>query len=120
MAVAPNPAPKLRPASNPPRATRKNKILLIVPAQALATVALIQARALGMSITKAAITAGEQRWRPILMTAFSSLFGFLPLVIADGAGAIGRWSLGTAVFGGLAVSTLLCLLFVPNLKLIGN
>ncbi|MDJ0648287.1 MAG: efflux RND transporter permease subunit [Xenococcaceae cyanobacterium MO_188.B19] len=88
----------------------KNAILIVEFAN--------QARALGMSITKAAITAGEQRLRPILMTAFSSLFGFLPLVIADGAGAIGRWSLGTAVFGGLAVSTLLCLLFVPNLYIV--
>ena len=88
----------------------KNAILIVEFAN--------QARALGLSITKAAITAGEQRLRPILMTAFSSLFGFLPLVIADGAGAIGRWSLGTAVFGGLAVSTLLCLLFVPNLYIV--
>lgn len=88
----------------------KNAILIVEFAN--------QARDLGMSITKAAITAGEQRLRPILMTAFSSLFGFLPLVIADGAGALGRWSLGTAVFGGLAVSTLLCLLFVPNLYIV--
>ena len=88
----------------------KNAILIVEFAN--------QSRALGMSITKAAITAGEQRLRPILMTAFSSLFGFLPLVIADGAGSIGRWSLGTAVFGGLAVSTLLCLLFVPNLYIV--
>ncbi|ELS01894.1 hydrophobe/amphiphile efflux-1 (HAE1) family transporter [Xenococcus sp. PCC 7305] len=88
----------------------KNAILIVEFAN--------QARALGMSITKAAITAGEQRLRPILMTAFSSLFGFLPLVIADGAGALGRWSLGTAVFGGLAVSTVLCLLFVPNLYIV--
>ncbi|MGK7936738.1 MAG: efflux RND transporter permease subunit, partial [Xenococcaceae cyanobacterium] len=88
----------------------KNAILIVEFAN--------QSRALGMSITKAAINAGEQRLRPILMTAFSSLFGFLPLVIADGAGAIGRWSLGTAVFGGLAVSTLLCLLFVPNLYIV--
>ncbi|MDJ0692513.1 MAG: efflux RND transporter permease subunit [Xenococcaceae cyanobacterium MO_188.B32] len=88
----------------------KNAILIVEFAN--------QSRDLGMSITKAAINAGEQRLRPILMTAFSSLFGFLPLVIADGAGAIGRWSLGTAVFGGLAVSTLLCLLFVPNLYIV--
>jgi hydrophobe/amphiphile efflux-1 (HAE1) family protein len=88
----------------------KNAILIVEFAN--------QSRALGMSITSAAITAGEQRLRPILMTAFSSLFGFLPLVIASGAGAIGRWSLGTAVFGGLLVSTLLCLLFVPNLYIV--
>ncbi|MDJ0898111.1 MAG: efflux RND transporter permease subunit [Xenococcus sp. MO_188.B8] len=88
----------------------KNAILIVEFAN--------QSKALGMSITQAAITAGEQRLRPILMTAVSSLFGFLPLVIADGAGAISRWSLGTAVFGGLLVSTILSLLFVPNLYIV--
>ena len=88
----------------------KNAILIVEFAN--------QSRALGMSITQAAINAGEQRLRPILMTAVSSLFGFLPLVIADGAGAISRWSLGTAVFGGLLISTILSLLFVPNLYIV--
>ena len=88
----------------------KNAILIVEFAN--------QSRALGMSITQAAINAGEQRLRPILMTAVSSLFGFLPLVIASGAGAISRWSLGTAVFGGLLISTILSLLFVPNLYIV--
>ena len=77
-----------------------------------------QFRALGMGISEAAITAGEQRLRPILMTAISSLFGFMPLLIASGAGAISRWSLGTAVFGGMLISTVLSLLFVPNLYIV--
>ena len=88
----------------------KNAILIVEFAN--------QARSLGMSITKAAIYAAEQRFRPILMTAFSTLFGFLPLLIASGAGAISRWSLGTAVFGGMLISTALSLLFVPNLYIV--
>ncbi len=88
----------------------KNAILIVEFAN--------QSRALGMTITQAAINAGEQRLRPILMTAVSSLFGFMPLLIASGAGAISRWSLGTAIFGGLAISTILSLLFVPNLYIV--
>ena len=88
----------------------KNAILIVEFAN--------QARELGMGITEAAIHAAEQRLRPILMTAISSLFGFAPLVIAAGAGAVSRWSLGTAVFGGMLVSTCLGLLFVPNLYIV--
>ena len=53
------------------------------------------------------------RLRPILMTSFAFLLGVLPLIIATGAGAAGRHSLGTAVFGGMLVSTFLNLFFVP-------
>lgn len=88
----------------------KNAILIVEFAN--------QARAQGMSITKAAIHSAEQRLRPILMTAFSTLFGFLPLLIATGAGSISRWSLGTAVFGGMVLSTALSLLFVPILYIV--
>ena len=88
----------------------KNAILIVEFAN--------QARALGMGIAEAAIYAAEQRFRPILMTAFSTLFGFLPLLIASGAGAISRWSLGTAVFGGMLIATALSLLFVPNLYIV--
>jgi hydrophobe/amphiphile efflux-1 (HAE1) family protein len=88
----------------------KNAILIVEFAN--------QARALGMGITQAAIYAAEQRFRPILMTAISSLVGFFPLVIASGAGAVSRWSLGTAVFGGMLVATALSLLFVPNLYIV--
>ena len=88
----------------------KNAILIVEFAN--------QARELGMGITQAAVHAAEQRLRPIMMTAISSLFGFAPLVIASGAGAISRWSLGTAVFGGMVVSTCLSLLFVPNLYIV--
>jgi multidrug efflux pump subunit AcrB len=88
----------------------KNAILIVEFAN--------QARALGMGITQAAIYAAEQRFRPILMTALSSLFGFFPLLIASGAGSVSRWSLGTAVFGGMLIATALSLLFVPNLYIV--
>jgi hydrophobe/amphiphile efflux-1 (HAE1) family protein len=88
----------------------KNAILIVEFAN--------QARALGMDITKAAIYAAKERFRPILMTAFSTLFGFLPLLIASGAGSVSRWTLCTAVFGGMVVATALSLLFVPNLYIV--
>ncbi|MFM8295915.1 MAG: efflux RND transporter permease subunit, partial [Microcystaceae cyanobacterium] len=72
-----------------------------------------QAMELGMSISKAAAFAAKERLRPILMTAISGLVGFWPLVIAAGAGAMSRWSLGTAIFGGYMISTLLSLFLVP-------
>ena len=88
----------------------KNAILIVEFAN--------QARAEGLSIPKAALRAGSERFRPILMTAISTLAGFLPLVIATGAGASSRNSLGTAVFCGLLASTLLTLFIVPNLYIV--
>ncbi|MFN9547806.1 MAG: efflux RND transporter permease subunit [Cyanobacteriota bacterium] len=67
----------------------------------------------GATALEAAADSARSRFRPILMTAISSLFGFLPLVLASGAGARGQASLGTVVFGGLAVATLLSLFVVP-------
>jgi HAE1 family hydrophobic/amphiphilic exporter-1 len=67
----------------------------------------------GCSPLEAAREAAISRFRPILMTAISSLFGFLPLVLASGAGARSQASLGTVVFGGLTVATVLSLLVVP-------
>jgi HAE1 family hydrophobic/amphiphilic exporter-1 len=69
--------------------------------------------AAGSSALLAAREASLSRLRPILMTAISSLFGFLPLVMASGAGARSQSSLGTVVFGGLLVATVLSLLVVP-------
>lgn len=88
----------------------KNAILIVEFAN--------QARTLGMSITNAAIFAATERFRPILMTTISTLFGFLPLLVASGAGSVSRWSLGTSVFGGMIISTILSLLFVPNLYIV--
>jgi HAE1 family hydrophobic/amphiphilic exporter-1 len=67
----------------------------------------------GATALEAAADSARSRFRPILMTAISSLFGFLPLVLASGAGARGQASLGTVVFGGLTVATVLSLFVVP-------
>lgn len=74
-----------------------------------------QAMDLGMKIPQAAAFAAKERMRPILMTAISGLVVFWPLVIASGAGAMSRWSLGTAIFGGYLISTILSLFLVPVL-----
>ncbi|BAZ26767.1 RND multidrug efflux transporter [Kalymmatonema gypsitolerans NIES-4073] len=88
----------------------KNAILIVEFANQLVE--------LGMNITKAAIRASEERLRPILMTAISGFVGFWPLVIASGAGATSRWSLGTALFGGYLISTILSLFLVPVLYVV--
>jgi HAE1 family hydrophobic/amphiphilic exporter-1 len=72
----------------------------------------------GLSITKAVLEAARQRLRPILMTAFATVIGIVPLVIASGAGAAARQSIGTAVMGGMCVATLLSLFIVPILYIV--
>ncbi|HEY5095443.1 MAG TPA: multidrug efflux RND transporter permease subunit [Candidatus Eremiobacteraceae bacterium] len=72
-------------------------------------------RAQGMPVAKAAIEAAKTRLRPILMTSFAFIFGIMPLVFASGAGQASRHSLGTAVVGGMLLSTLLNLFVIPVL-----
>ena len=67
----------------------------------------------GMSAVDAVVASAESRLRPILMTAIAALAGFLPLVVANGAGAQSQQSLGTVIFGGLVVATVLSLGVVP-------
>ncbi|HVZ05636.1 multidrug efflux RND transporter permease subunit [Hyphomicrobium sp.] len=67
----------------------------------------------GLSIVEAAMEAGRLRLRPILMTAFAFILGVVPLMLATGAGAASRQSIGTTVFGGMLAATILTLLFVP-------
>ncbi|HPQ81933.1 MAG TPA: efflux RND transporter permease subunit, partial [bacterium] len=67
----------------------------------------------GMSILDAAELAVRIRLRPILMTSLAFILGVLPLAIASGAGSASRHSLGTAVIGGMFVSTFLSLVIVP-------
>ncbi|MCW8873093.1 efflux RND transporter permease subunit [Pseudomonadota bacterium] len=67
----------------------------------------------GLSIFDAAVTAARLRLRAVLMTAFSFVLGVIPLVIATGAGAASRRSLGTAVFSGMVAASILVPLFVP-------
>jgi len=67
----------------------------------------------GMGIVESAMNAAKLRLRPILMTAFAFILGVVPLVIATGAGANSRHSIGTTVFGGMIAATFLSLVFVP-------
>ena len=68
----------------------------------------------GKSILEAAVDAARTRFRPILMTSFAFILGVLPLVLATGAGANARRSLGISVFSGIIASTCLAVLFVPS------
>lgn len=67
----------------------------------------------GLSLTMSAITAATARFRPILMTVLSMIFGLLPLMFASGVGAKGNSSLGTGVVGGVLIGTIALLFVVP-------
>jgi HAE1 family hydrophobic/amphiphilic exporter-1 len=69
----------------------------------------------GQSAFDAAVSASRLRFRAILMTAFSFILGVMPLVVATGAGAASRVSLGTAVFGGMLLATIGGLVITPFL-----
>ena len=83
----------------------KNAILIVEFAREL--------RLAGRPLAEAATEAARLRFRPILMTSLAFILGVVPLVLATGAGAAGRRSLGTAVFGGMITSTVLAVFFVP-------
>jgi HAE1 family hydrophobic/amphiphilic exporter-1 len=85
----------------------KNAILIVEFAE--------QLREQGKSAMEAAIAAAEVRLRPILMTSIAFLLGVVPLMLATGAGSAARNSLGTAIFGGMLVSTVVNLIFIPGL-----
>jgi hydrophobic/amphiphilic exporter-1 (mainly G- bacteria), HAE1 family len=63
---------------------------------------------------ESAVEAARARFRPILMTSFAFILGVLPLVVASGAGASARKSIGITVFSGMIASTCLAVLFVPT------
>ncbi len=88
----------------------KNAILIVEFAE--------QLRQRGMTIVDAAVEAARIRLRPILMTSFAFIMGVVPLVLAGGAGENGRHSVGTTVFGGMIMSTILNLFFIPVLYLL--
>ncbi len=88
----------------------KNAILIVEFAE--------QLRERGMTILDSAVEAARIRLRPILMTSFAFILGVVPLVTASGAGENGRHSVGTTVFGGMIMSTILNLFFIPVLYLL--
>ena len=67
----------------------------------------------GQSICEAALNAARLRFRPIIMTALAFIVGCIPLAIASGSGAVARRILGTVVVGGMSLSTVLGLIFIP-------
>jgi HAE1 family hydrophobic/amphiphilic exporter-1 len=84
----------------------KNAILIVEYAR--------QRRAENMEIVAAAVEGARLRFRPIIMTSFAFILGVLPLVLATGAGASARASIGIAVFFGMIASTCLTVVFVPS------
>jgi HAE1 family hydrophobic/amphiphilic exporter-1/multidrug efflux pump len=83
----------------------KNAILIVEFAN--------QRYAAGASLTDAALEAARLRFRPIIMTSMAFILGVLPLVLASGAGAASRHSIGTGVFGGMLAATFLAIFFIP-------
>jgi HAE1 family hydrophobic/amphiphilic exporter-1 len=88
----------------------KNAILIVEFAE--------QLQEQGFETLDAAVEAARIRLRPILMTSMAFILGVVPLVIAEGAGAAGRVSVGTTVFGGMIAATTLNLLFIPILYVV--
>jgi hydrophobe/amphiphile efflux-1 (HAE1) family protein len=83
----------------------KNAILIVEFATHL--------REQGLSLRESAIEAARERIRPILMTSFAFILGVLPLMIASGAGAASRHSIGTGVFAGMLFATSIGIFFIP-------
>jgi hydrophobe/amphiphile efflux-1 (HAE1) family protein len=83
----------------------KNAILIVEFAS--------QLRTQGRSMREAAVEAAHERFRPILMTSFAFIFGVAPLLIASGAGAQSRHSIGTGVFFGMLAATTIGVFFIP-------
>ena len=69
----------------------------------------------GMSVRRAVITGGHSRLRPVLMTSMTTILGMVPMAVGTGVGSEMWRPMGTAVIGGLTMSTLMTLLFVPTM-----
>jgi multidrug efflux pump len=67
----------------------------------------------GMPVSEAALEAARLRFRPIVMTSMAFVLGIVPLVVASGAGAAARRSMGTGVFGGMLLATFVATIFIP-------
>jgi multidrug efflux pump subunit AcrB len=72
----------------------------------------------GMSLVTAATEGAKLRFRPIMMTAFAFILGVIPLVVAHGAGAAARKSIGIAVFAGMLIASTVGLFFIPMLYVV--
>jgi HAE1 family hydrophobic/amphiphilic exporter-1 len=72
----------------------------------------------GKSIPDAAIEGARLRFRPVMMTSFAFILGLLPLVIAEGAGAVSRRAVGTPVFGGMIAASLFGIFVIPMLYVV--
>ena len=73
----------------------------------------VQEQAKGLSPVDAALEAARLRFRPIVMTSLAFVLGVVPLVLATGAGAAARRSMGTGVFGGMLAATFIATIFIP-------
>jgi len=85
----------------------KNAILIV-------EVAREQRSSQGKTIMEAAVLAAKTRFRPIIMTSFAFILGVTPLILASGAGANSRKSIGIAVASGMLASTCIAVVFVPS------
>lgn len=83
----------------------KNAILIVEFA--------LQRRRQGMELLQAAVEGAEARLRPILMTSFAFILGLVPLMIANGAGAVGNRSIGTGAVGGMLIGTVFGVFVIP-------
>lgn len=75
----------------------------------------VQKRNEGLSLVNAALEGARMRFRPILMTSFAFVAGLIPLVLSEGAGAVGNRTLGSSAMGGMISGTIIGVLIIPGL-----
>jgi HAE1 family hydrophobic/amphiphilic exporter-1 len=78
----------------------------------------VEQRRQGKTIAESAVEGARLRFRPVMMTSFAFIFGLLPLVIAQGAGALSRRAVGTPVFGGMIAASLFGIFVIPMLYVV--